>query len=56
MFQEYAGDSCSTGVKEGAAVTVCREHCREDGCNVAAEKRAEWWGLILAAFLLWVGV
>ena len=34
---EYAGDSCSTGLKEGSAVTVCISHCMQDGCNAARQ-------------------
>ena len=49
FLQESAGDMCSTGLKSGGAVTVCREHCSTDGCNKAAGREGGGRGLIVAA-------
>ena len=46
--KESAGDSCSTGLKEGTAVTVCNQHCREDGCNMATRE------VMPAVVVLWL--
>ena len=42
-MQEYASDGCSTGLEEGSAVTVCRQHCSTDGCNIAPGLRGGGW-------------
>ena len=50
-LQEYAGDSCSTGMKEGSAVTVCRHHCMTDRCNTAQVERGVKWMVWVAVFM-----
>lgn len=50
--QENAGDSCSTGMKGDTAVTVCRQHCRTDGCNQAVMCRIQPWLIIFTILLI----
>ena len=54
-LQENAGDGCSTGLKEGSAVTVCRQHCSTDGCNIAAGVTGGWW-VAVGCILGWATV
>ena len=48
----YTGDSCRTGQKEGTAVTICNQHCMEDGCNAARQANSQCIALLLTICLI----